>query len=115
MPLTEMPSWLRETAFALNEYPRTHYVLTIIAVLLYWLAETRSASLRDKVAAACASVLFCLSIFDAEYNWHASGPLTMLEHIFLPLSLYFILPITNGVVLFVLWSNLFGGKPVRAW
>lgn len=112
---TEMPSWLRETAFALSEYPRTHYLLTIFAILLYWLGETRGPSLRDKVAAACASVLFCLSIFDAEHNWQASGPLTILQHIFLPLGLYLILPITNGVILFVLWINLFGRTPVRAW
>jgi hypothetical protein len=115
MSLTEMPDWMRETAFSLGEYPRTHYVLIAITILLYWLAQTRSASLRDKVAAACASVLFCVSIFDAEYNWHGSGPLTILQHIFVPLSLYLILPITNGVILFVLWSNLFGKEPVRAW
>src|SRR5947209_17650310 len=102
MSLTEMPNWLRETAFALGEYPRTHYVLIGITILLYWLAETRTASFKDKVAAGCASVLFCLSIFDAEYNWHGSSPLTILQEIFLAPSLYFILPITNGVVLFVL-------------
>jgi hypothetical protein len=115
MSLAEMPNWLRETAYALGEYPRTHYVLIAITILLYWLAETRTASFRDKVAAGCAGVLFCVSIFDGEYNWHGSTPLPILGEIFLATWLYFILPITNGVVLFVLWKNLFGKDPVRAW
>jgi hypothetical protein len=116
MSLIDMPNWLRGTAFALGEYPRTHYLLIAATVLLYWVAETRNASLRDKVAAACASVLFCVSVFDFEDFVDAgTTPLTLAQKAFLATWLYFLLPITNGVVVFVLWKNWFGKTPIKAW
>jgi hypothetical protein len=106
---------MKEIGFFLANYPVSHYVLIAATVVVYVLVEVRDVSFRDKVAAGCATVLLCVSILDFEFIWQGTARLTILQKTFGTLTAYLVFPITNSVVLFVLWKNLFGKTSVKAW
>jgi hypothetical protein len=111
-----MSSFLREIAYSLGHYPVTHYVLIAASLAFYWFSETLDASGKGRLAAACAGVLFCVSVFDFDNAWQSTNPkMGTLEKLLIPLPFYFFLPITNNLVLYVLIRNLFSKTPVKTW
>jgi hypothetical protein len=106
---------LKEIAFFVTNYPVSHYVLIAATVVIYVLVEIRDVAFRDKVAAGCASVLFAVSVFDFDFIWQGTAPLTLLQRTFGTFLAYLVFPITNILVLVVLWKNLFGRRLVKAW
>jgi hypothetical protein len=106
---------MKEIASFLRNYPATHYAFITGTVIIYVIAEVRRAAFMDKVAAGCASVLFCVSILDFEYAWEGTVPSGLVQQLFGPILLYFVYPFTNCFLLYVLFKNVFWKAPVRAW
>jgi hypothetical protein len=96
-------------------YPATHYVLIAATVVLYIFVEVRQSPSKDKVTAACATVLFCLSLIDAEKAWTGTTSEAFAQQLLEALIVYFTSPITNVLAVYVLIKNIFGRRPVRAW
>lgn len=96
-------------------YPAAHYALIAATVILYVLVEVRRSSSRDKVAAGCATVLFCLSLIDAEKAWTRAGSEHPAQQWLEALVVYFSNPVTNILIIYLLVKNIFGRVPVRAW
>jgi hypothetical protein len=96
-------------------YPAWHYLLIAATVVIYVVAELRRAPFKDKAAAGCATVLFCVSLIDSEKTWAGTttdDPTRLLLEVLIH---YFTAPFTNALVLYVLIRNVLGRTCVNAW
>jgi hypothetical protein len=96
-------------------YPAAHYALIAVTVILYVFVEVRRSPSRDKVAAGCATVLFCLSLIDAEKTWTGTRSEHPAQQLLDALVVYFSSPVTNILVVYLVVKNVFARVHVRAW
>jgi hypothetical protein len=113
-PEEEMSDYLGDYA-RLILYPAAHYALIAATVILYIFVEVRQSPSREKVAAGCAAVLFCLSLIDAEKTWTGTRSEHPAQQLLEALLVYLSNPVTNILVLYAVIRNVFGKIPIKAW